>query len=126
MAREEPLPDQDPHRLDTVTPGELFARLAAACLVADRYLEGPDTAAQQLPGDLGFHAESGLLDAQFPVQRRGYQLETGLQVADVAVEQNISESGYCLVTEDVEIRIGIVTAKGPGAVNDLGIPGEDR
>src|SRR5579863_8412016 len=107
MAREEPLPDQDPHRLDTVAPGELLAGLAAARLVADRYLEGPDTAAQQLPGDLGFHAEPGLLDAQFPVQRRGYQLEAGLQVADVAVEQNVRESRDCLVTEDIQVRIRI-------------------
>src|ERR1700761_5299943 len=124
MARDEPLPEQDPHRLDAVAPGELLAGLAAARLVADRHLERPDTAAQQLPGDLGFHAEPGLLDAQFPVQRRGHQLETGLQVADVTVEQNVSESGYCLVAEDIEVRIGIVTAKGPGAVNDLGIAGE--
>src|SRR5580704_18184718 len=124
MARDEPLSEQDPHRLDAVAPGELLAGLAAARLVADRHLKGPDTAAQQLPGDLGFHAEPGLLDAQLPVQRRGYQLETGLQVGDVTVEQNVRESGDCLVTEDIPVRIGIVAAEGPGAVNDLGIPGE--
>src|SRR5580693_7276001 len=121
MAGDEPLPGQDPQRLDAVAPGELLAGLAAARLVADRHLIGPDTAAQQLPGDLGFHAEPGLLDAQLPVQRRGYQLETGLQVADIAVEQNIRESVDCLVTEDIHVRIRAVTAEGPGAVNNLGI-----
>src|SRR5690242_18838483 len=41
----------DPDRLDAVPPGDLLALLAAAGPVADRHLERPDPAGQQLGGD---------------------------------------------------------------------------
>ena len=64
-----PLPKQDPHRFHAVAPGELLPGLAATCPVADRHLVGPDAAPEQLASDLGLHAEAGLPDAHFAVQR---------------------------------------------------------
>src|SRR5438270_358499 len=55
-------PQEDPQRLDTVTPGELLALVTAAGTVADRDLERAHPAAQDLAGDLSLHPEAGRAD----------------------------------------------------------------
>ena len=54
----QPNPDQDPHRLHAVSPGDFLARCPAARPVGDRHLERADPARQQLGRDLGLHAEA--------------------------------------------------------------------
>src|SRR4051812_14684083 len=83
------LPTKNPECLDAVLPGQLLAFLAGPGLVADRHLVGPVAVAQQLSGDLGFHAEPGRGDVESPVESDRHQLEACLEIADVTVEKDV-------------------------------------
>src|SRR6266581_1077309 len=45
------------------------------------------------------------------VQLRGHQLVAGLEVADVAVEQDVGRGRDASITEDVQVGVGVVTAE---------------
>src|SRR5262249_41476527 len=104
---------------------QLLAGLPAARLVADRYLVGADPPAQQLPGDLRLHAESGRLHPEVTVKLGRNQLEARLQVRDVAVEQDIRPGGDALVAEDVQVGVSVVAPERPGPVHYGGVPLDD-
>jgi hypothetical protein len=122
----DPLPKNDPQRLDAVHPGDLLALGAGPGVVGDRYLERPDPPAQQLAGELGLHPEAVRADLEVPVQRRRHELVAGLQIRDVAVEDHVGEGRDGLVAHHVPERIGGVAAELPAAEDDVGPTGEHR
>src|SRR5258705_12691534 len=85
----DPLPGEDPERLDAVAPGDLLPLVPGPGRIADRYFIGPDTPAQQLAGHLGLHSEPTRPHVQRPVQLHWHEFETGLQIPDVRVEQDV-------------------------------------
>jgi hypothetical protein len=117
---------EDPERLDAVLPGDLLALLAAPRAVADRHLVGADPAAQQLAGHLRLHAEAARADVERAVELDRHQLEAGLQVTDVGVEQHVRRHRDALVAHHVPEAVGAVAAEGAIAVDHGGPPVEHR
>src|SRR6202042_1947644 len=100
--------------------------LAAAGPVGDGDLERADLPGEELAGDLRFHAEPLGGDVQAAVQLQGHQLEAGLQVGDIGVEQDVGDGRDALVAHDVPERVGRVAAQRPAAQDHHGPPAEHR
>src|SRR5664279_2083870 len=100
--------------LDAILPGQLLAVLATSRPIADRYLVWPDSGAEHLARHLGFHPETGRPDVELAVQLQRHQLETGLEVTDVAVEQDVRDGRHAAIAQHVQVGIGVVAAERPG------------
>src|ERR1700693_5702405 len=62
--RAPPQPDQCSERFDPISPGQLLAFLAAACVVADRHLMDAVTKLEDASGDLRFNVETVALQVE--------------------------------------------------------------
>src|SRR5664279_4707359 len=119
-------PHQNPQRLHSVPPGQLFTGLATARLVADRNLIRPNAGTQNLARDLGLHSESGRLHVETSVHRQWHELEAGFEVADIDIEQNIGRRRHEPITQNVKVGKRVVAAERSGSVHDFSLTVEDR
>ena len=64
-------------------------------MVRDRNLERAQTALEDLDRELGVKCESRLREPELAEKRRRNQLQTGVHVADVGVEEDVGREGQC-------------------------------
>jgi hypothetical protein len=116
---------QDEDRHYAITPRELLALCPGPRGIVDRNLIDPVAEAQHAPGDLGFDVETIAPQAEPAHERGPHDLEAGLHVLDVAVEEDVGGGGDKAVADHEPVRVRAVTSEAAYAVHDVGAPPED-
>src|SRR5438874_7945239 len=115
-----------PESDDAVLPADLLALLPGPCLVSDRHLERPVPGAQELRRELRLDVEPVGPQVEPPEDLGAGHLVTGLEVRDVAVEQDVRPEVEVLVTDDVpEVERGMRPERSR-AVHEVGLAGDHR
>src|SRR3954454_19549184 len=96
---------QDGYAGEPVLPGDRLALVPGAAVVADRTLVRPDAQPQHLRGDLGIQPESPLVQVELADEVERKKLQTGVQVFQIRIEEDVREPGGGAAADRVVKRL---------------------